>query len=225
MKKLILVILLLSSSNLFAQELSWIYLKNGDIIKGKIIETVPEVSIKVELKGGSIINYQLSEVLRIQTIPISKTGSLGVGLGIPYGILGVNGEFTIGANVTLTGGVGTTILAVTGYNFGIKYYLKEIGNTWRPRISAYYGTNGILAVKVLYWSTREDIEEVHNGLTLGIGQQWMWGDTKSHGLDLDFMYIISSGIYDRIDELKSDMGLDIEKPGRFKLSIGYRYGF
>lgn len=222
MKKLtlILIILLFISSNLFAQEKSRIYLKNGDIIKGKIIETVPEESIKVELKGGSIVTYQLSEVSKIETIPISKTGSLGVGLGMPYGILGINGEYVIYNNVALTAGVGTTmgIEAGIGYNIGIKYYLKDIGKTWRPRISAYYGTNGFIE---LDFST----EEVFNGLTLGIGQQWMWGDRKRHGLDLDILYIVTSGVYDRIDELENEGYEKIEESGRVKLSIGYRYGF
>ncbi|MCK4579467.1 MAG: hypothetical protein KAU50_11815 [Candidatus Marinimicrobia bacterium] len=222
MKKLPLIFLLLMASTVFPQEISKIYLTSGDMIKGKIIYTVPDVSIQVELKSGSIVTYQLSDVSRIEMIPIKSAGSLGVGIGIPYGVIGANAEYGVEKNLSLTAGVGTTGLAGTGYNLGIKYYLKDIGNTWRPRISAYYGTNGMILVTVF---GGEDIEEAHPGLTVGVGQQWMWGDAKGHGLDLDLMYIVTSGMYDRRDEIEEEYNTTMEDLGRVKLSIGYRYGF
>ena len=221
----ILFFLLLSNS--YAQKVSRIYLKNGNVIKGRIIETVPETSIKVKLVGGSIISYQLSDVSKIESIPFCNVGSIGIGLGINYGgILGINGEFNIGSNVSLTGGVGLLGQGEEpigeGYNLGLRYYLKDIGNTWRPRISACYGAIGSIEVWVIYG---EDIEEIHNGFVLSIGQQWMWGEKKRHGLDLDIMFIVTSSIYDRINEIKDELGLELESPGRIKLSLGYRFAF
>ncbi|MBL7960393.1 hypothetical protein JNL27_09160 [bacterium] len=136
--------------------------------------------------------------------------SFGLGLGIPYGILGINGEFAVWNNFSITGGVGTTILAGVGYNVGGKYYFRNVGNTWRPRISAYYGTN---AVAVVIGGNSDD-DRTFSGITFGIGQQWMWGKNKSHGIDLDILYIASSKVFDRTDE-----------NGRVKFSIGYRMGF
>ncbi|MEE9463981.1 MAG: hypothetical protein V3W14_00220 [Candidatus Neomarinimicrobiota bacterium] len=223
MKRLILIILLLMASNVFPQEISRIYLNNGDIIKGRIIETVPDVSIVVELKGGSILTYQLSEVSRIETIPMKKAGSLGVGLGIPYGVIGANIEYALENNINLTAGIGTTVFAGSGYNVGVKYYLKDIGYTGRPRISAYYGTNALIAVTVF---GGEDINETFSGLTLGFGQLWMWGDSKKHGLDLDLMYLLTTGSYDeRKEEIEDQYYTTLEDLGKIKISIGYRYGF
>jgi len=211
------------ASNVFPQEISKIYLNNGDMIKGRIIETVPDVSIVVELKGGSIITYQLSEVSSIESIPMKKAGTLGVGIGIPYGVIGANVEYALENNLNLTGGFGTTGLAGSGYNLGVKYYLKDVGNTRRPRISAYYGTNAMIAVTVF---GGEDINESFSGLTLGYGQQWMWGESKKHGLDLDLMYLLTTGSFEeRKDEIEERYSTTLEDPGKIKISIGYRYGF
>jgi hypothetical protein len=42
-----------------------VFLKNGDIIRGNIIEIMPEKSIKIETADGSIFVYQMSEIDKI----------------------------------------------------------------------------------------------------------------------------------------------------------------
>jgi hypothetical protein len=42
-----------------------VYLKNGSIIKGQIIEQIPSVSLKIETTGGSIFVYKMDEVEKI----------------------------------------------------------------------------------------------------------------------------------------------------------------
>lgn len=42
-----------------------IYLNNGDVVKGRIIEQVPEKSIKVRMTDGRVIEYSMSEVSKI----------------------------------------------------------------------------------------------------------------------------------------------------------------
>jgi hypothetical protein len=41
-----------------------IYLKNGDILKGEIIENVPNDYVKIELPGGSFFTVKYSDVLK-----------------------------------------------------------------------------------------------------------------------------------------------------------------
>jgi hypothetical protein len=68
MKKiLVLLVLLASSSLIFAQQnyQDVVYLKNGSIIRGTIIEQVPNQSIKIETADRSVFVYQLSEIERI----------------------------------------------------------------------------------------------------------------------------------------------------------------
>jgi len=49
-----------------------IYLKNGDIIKGTIIENAPNNYIKVEIAGGSIITIKYSDILKMTKEKVYK---------------------------------------------------------------------------------------------------------------------------------------------------------
>lgn len=65
MKKVILLFMvyLLTNSNLFSQDLiDVVHLKNGDILKGIIIENVPSDYIRIELKGGSVMKVLYTNI-------------------------------------------------------------------------------------------------------------------------------------------------------------------
>ncbi len=64
MKNIIIILLLCGA--LFAKEyIDVVHLKNGSIIKGIIIEQIPNKTIKIETSGGSIFVYQMDEVVKI----------------------------------------------------------------------------------------------------------------------------------------------------------------
>lgn len=42
-----------------------VYLKNGSVVRGVVIEQVPGVSLKIQTSDGSIFAYQMSEVEKI----------------------------------------------------------------------------------------------------------------------------------------------------------------
>ena len=67
MKRFILFIsVLLSAGSLMAQSMiETVYLKNGGLVKGEIIEQVPGQSLKLKTKDGNIFVYQMDEVERI----------------------------------------------------------------------------------------------------------------------------------------------------------------
>jgi|ETNmetMinimDraft_8_1059916.scaffolds.fasta_scaffold17857_2 hypothetical protein len=54
-------------------------LKNGDIIKGKIIENVINDHIRIELQGGSILTYQY---VQIESLEVEKQSTQTLGSGI-----------------------------------------------------------------------------------------------------------------------------------------------
>ena len=66
MKRFVLFIsVLLSAGTLMAQStIETVYLKNGGLVKGEIIEQVPGQSLKVKTKDGNIFVYQMDEVER-----------------------------------------------------------------------------------------------------------------------------------------------------------------
>ena len=68
MKKLLLsLVLVLSNLVMFAQNnmREVVYLKNGSVIKGAILELVPNENIKIQTADGSIFVYPMADVERI----------------------------------------------------------------------------------------------------------------------------------------------------------------
>ncbi|MCX7985258.1 MAG: hypothetical protein N3A63_10200 [Bacteroidetes bacterium] len=60
-----------------------VYLKNGSIVKGTIIEMIPNQSIKIQTGDGSIFVYSMAEIDRITKEEVSKsTGSFGQGVNL-----------------------------------------------------------------------------------------------------------------------------------------------
>jgi TM2 domain-containing membrane protein YozV len=73
MKSIILIVLLfLFVGILYAQEKTQdvVYLKNGSIIKGIIIEQIMNESIKIQMMDGSIFVYKIDEVIKIIKEPL-----------------------------------------------------------------------------------------------------------------------------------------------------------
>ncbi len=66
MKKIKTVILMISLSSvlLYSQQVyrDVIYLKNGDIAKGMIIENVPNDYVKLETENGSVISFKYVDI-------------------------------------------------------------------------------------------------------------------------------------------------------------------
>lgn len=73
---LLIVVIILGMSILVAQKKSRdvVYLKNGDIIKGMIIEMIPDKTIKIETSDGDVFTYNMSEVKKItkETVPSAQ---------------------------------------------------------------------------------------------------------------------------------------------------------
>lgn len=84
-------------SNVFADTIDVVYLKNGSIIRGMVVETIPNETIKIRTADGSIFVYSLDEVEKI-TKEIGK--SFTTKLKNPYIATGI--QMTTG--IILSGG-------------------------------------------------------------------------------------------------------------------------
>ncbi|MFO8145055.1 MAG: hypothetical protein R6T89_04950 [Candidatus Syntrophosphaera sp.] len=152
--------------------------------------------------------------------PVSNSGSLGLGFGLPYGGLGFNADVYVFDPVALTVGIGS-FGYTAGYEVGAKYFHGSPEKTWRPQAVLLYGINGIIIVES---DPEPDIREAFMGFSIGIGSQFMFGKKKKHGFDFDVLYVLSSGMFKRIEELE-ELGYEFEDVNRFKFSLGYRYAF
>jgi hypothetical protein len=63
-----------SPEMIYAQEsIDVVYLKNGDVLRGVIVEQIPFESIKMELPGGSTITIKYSDIARMTKEKTGKT--------------------------------------------------------------------------------------------------------------------------------------------------------
>lgn len=193
-----------------------VLLNNGNVIRGKIKAVETGKSISVETQDGSLFNYPWTEIESIELQAFGNRGAVGIGLGIPYGILGINGELFLLPRISLSAGLGTTVFAGLGYNAGLKVYLRKMEEKrWQPNLSAYYGINGMIIDE----SFSNDFNQKYSGLSLGIGQVWQLGAQKRSGIDLNLMVLATSGVYE------ATKAMYLDKPFPLRLSIGYRYAF
>ncbi len=94
----------------FAQQPSYIdiiELKNGSIIKGIIIEQIPNEQIKIKLLGGSVFVYKMDEILKIKKefkkksfVSTHDKGYIGISLGLSIPSM-TNSEIPNGATLSL----------------------------------------------------------------------------------------------------------------------------
>jgi len=222
------LVILIFTSALYSSEMSKVLMKNGTVVKGEIIETKEDGSLVFKTTDGFTITIYAEDIHQVVKFQYPNTGSVGVGIGIPYGVFGINGEYNIPEvdNLAISVGIGSTIFAGTGFNAGAKYYFRDIGNTWRPRAMIFYGTNSLIVIETDSYYAEDDYEAwKYEGLTLGAGQQWTFGESKSHAMDLDVMYILTQGDFDDQKEALEYAGYDVGNAGKIKISIGYRYCF
>ncbi len=156
---------------------------------------------------------------------IAKTGSIGIGLGVPYGVLGINGEIAVHKNFSLSAGLGSTLIAGLGYAVGARAYLNPPEKKWRPRISLHYGINSMVAVQENSGDLPKDGKKF-SGLTLGIGTLAMFGEKRKSGFDFEIAYLATTGgLKDEIDKMNaSGVYEQIDMPGKIKIILGYRFG-
>ena len=149
-----------------------------------------------------VVLLSFSAIVAAEAAEGVSEANWGVGLGIPYGVLGVNVES--GAQTRLSVGVGAALVGL-GWNVGVKHYLSDppTEDTGSASICLYYGTNAILGEKT--WGV-VDYDEVTEGFTVGLG----W--TAGH-FDIAMLWPLGVDIPEGYEEEGAPV----------KLSIGYRF--
>jgi len=135
-----------------------VYLKNGSVIHGMIIEQKPNVSLKIKTHDGNVFVFETKDIDRIvrestnsSSSSGKKTKSPGVALALSFLVPGLgqyyNGEYKKG--------IIQNALVVSGYvmviGFGSAYY-TETHQTYDSYYGQYgYGTTGYDANTAWLW--------------------------------------------------------------------------
>ena len=142
MKRKNLFITLFFVSSLIAQEyIDIVFLKNGDVLKGKIIENVINSHIRIELKGGSILSYEYSQIESVQVEKVAKrTFGSGKKISEPINITSSfrdcykdgyhSGQSIGGSGQIFSGFLGGFTLGLIGW--GISYAVVSNGSPKPP---------------------------------------------------------------------------------------------
>jgi hypothetical protein len=242
MKTILIFLLIITVGHfpVYAQESpSWIPLNDIEIGNRQyyLIQTNTKIYhariISIDKKDVLLINsdgksrvISPDDIVAINKKSFNSPVSLGIGFGIPYGLFGFNGDINLYNNFYLSTGIGVGFGTSPWLCIGGKYYLRSGSYRWRPRVSAYYGHIGGIKIEN-YQGGLPKIKEGVTGSIIGIGQQWMVGIKKAWGIDLDVIYIMDKGKFDkRMEELKDEgYYFDYENSGVIKISLGVRYIF
>ncbi len=133
---------------------------------------------------------------------------LAPGYGIPYGFLGVNGEFMLFDYISISGGMGYSP-GGSSWVTGFRVYMNEPEKQFRPRISTFYGTVSVLSKKYF----NEETYENDQGYAYGLGFEWKILNPSRYSVDFDIIltdYDVPPGYEKRGPEIKFSLGF-----GRF----------
>lgn len=137
--------------------------------------------------------------------------SLGSGLGVPYGMIGVAAGFMHRGGV-FEGSLGVGGFVATGLTRNIGMHLYPAGDGQGFRLSAYYGTNALVSSWFAF--------EAYDGLSIGLGWRRRFGASR-WGLDADLVYIANSAADRRYPDLEASE----QRAGKFTVAIGARRFF
>lgn len=216
----IVVVICLTTVNIWAQENKEdvVYLENGSVIRGQVMEYDPNGNIKIEIYGGSVLVYKSSEVLKIEKEsvkvgqevkkikrPNHRVPNTGLYATIAVGTLGGLGDWgepTPG--ISLKGAVGWHFHRLLGVGGGIgmmnlggptfvPIFANIRGNFMKSTASLFYDINvgyGIGVANPMHFNGFGQLESVTGGLYLRPSIGVRFPSTRRTHVFLDFGYVI-----------------------------------
>ncbi|WMX12762.1 MULTISPECIES: hypothetical protein [unclassified Aureispira] len=216
----VVVLVCLTTVNTWAQEAKEdvVYMENGSVIRGQVIEYDPNGNIKIEIYGGSVLVYKSSEVVKIEKEtakivlevkkkkrPNHKVPNTGIYGTVAVGTLGGLsdwGEPTPG--ISLKGAVGWYFHRLLGVGGGVgmmnlggptfvPVFANIRGNFMKSTASLFYDINvgyGIGVVNPLASNGLGRMEAAEGGLYLRPSIGVRLPSTRQTHVFLDFGYVI-----------------------------------
>ena len=218
----VVVLICLTTVNTWAQETKEdvVYLENGSVIRGQVMEYDPNGSIKIEIYGGSILVYKSAEVLKIEkeTIKVAREvkkekrpnhkvpntgiyGTIAVGTMIGLGdwgqpIPGITLKGVAGWHfhrlIGVGGGIG--MMNLGGPTF-IPIFANIRGNFMKSTASLFYDINvgyGIGVINPSYFNGLGMVKSVKGGLYLRPSIGVRFPSTRQTHVFLDLGFVVQS---------------------------------
>lgn len=218
-------VLLIAAASSMAMAQDVVYLKNGSVIKGSVVEINPSESLKIRTADGSLFVYNMSEVDRIERDNNSISNS-SVFDSDEYLEPGFRGLVDIGANygfgdaednyqvsLAFTGGYQINKLLFVGA--GVAPTLNLFDNKWKDEVDASFVIPVFTAVRLDFLN-----KKVSPFINARIGYSINTEDT-----DLSCMYYYA-GAGVRLKKISLGVGVDIYSKDSNTTTYGaFRFGF
>ena len=142
--------------------------------------------------------------------------ALGIGLGLPYGALGIKFGYNPANNTTLFGGLGYNFVSAA-FNVGLLYSFPSKSQT-EFYLTGMYGTNRAIRIEGLSSAT-----ESYHGPSFGIGIKINSLRKEGSHWDIGLLVPISPEFEDDFDTFESQ-GVDfVMDPWPVLISVGYNF--
>ncbi len=221
---LIITLLLLTPILIFAQDT--IFQKSGIKTPCSILkEDSTNVHFYLKRKGIKILTHLNKEGIDSikygiiqEPIPFDRA-SLGVGLGLDYGGIGLNFTFFPQENIGLFAAYGYAMVGLS-FNAGAKYrYIPNKTATVLPYAIAMYGYNTAIKVK-----NGESYNKLYYGATVGVGLEFHSKSiSRGYWTVAMLVPIRDSDAEQYIDKLKSNPNIEVKnEPWPVVFSVGYK---
>jgi len=154
-----------------------------------VIEIINLQNKKMNLKSLPVLIMAMNML-----VPVVHASdlSLGVGIGRPFGIGGVNGAYTLTDHIQVAAGIGNGKLLFSGesnYSLGINYYFGEIADKWRKRIGVNYNEYQETGIQVEHRSSKGEVidstssESRFKGIELDLGMRRLIGGNRNRSFE------------------------------------------
>lgn len=146
----------------------------------------------------------------------SPQPKMGIGLGIPYGFLGVNAELPINNVFSVSTGAGVGV-EKPAFAVGAHLNAPSGDSNLTPRLSV-YASNAVAAMEVCefsFYSNGSCEFEQFGGTAFGFG-------LVSTHFHMELLVTNSPAFEDRKDELE-EQGAEFEEGNNFALVLAYRF--
>ncbi|MBN1182131.1 MAG: hypothetical protein JXB49_07580 [Bacteroidales bacterium] len=199
-------------------------ISNGTEIIGRVVGYNENRGITVQFSNYNSYTYTIEQVISIEEVVQSPFYG-GVGLGVPYGYLGIQLGISPVEHIEITAGAGSSFFGSFAWNVGLQGHFLPPGEEFRPFISAYYGTNRFLNVFDSYLELYH--KKSYLGFSPGAGLAWSVDSKRKHIVVCEALYLINEQFYKDEDDVEEDYGDEYSTIDHFpfQIAVGYRYNF
>ena len=218
-------------SNQYIQYQDVVNLRNGSVLRGVIIEQVPNKSITIETADGSLFFVQMDEIESLMKVPYRGIGrssssynTMGTGLRrgfkgiVEFGYLFGTGDYGVDRlKLNFIFGHQANPYFSFGFGFGLRYYyLNGVVNGYR-----YYGDETLIPILSDFRVNFLD-NWISPYLSVGIGYSFQWNDSYDDFRGVGFLFNPTTGVSFKIanrSALHVGLGYETQRFGNDYYSI------